>query len=202
MAAKNTNRNSIGYEINTEFIPVIKEKLKVHQTDLDGTTYEFLKQKNLTIDFNKEINKLPYIFKDPHILDKKIDIKKLQFGSKIDNSIIIKKEQFFIVKEIISPEKILLNNNIIVKLLGIKEDPLANGEATSYLVDKTKGKRVFLKYDEIKYDCENNLLCYLFLENKTFINAHLIKNKLVKVDKDLDFKYKKKFLKLFLQHHA
>jgi hypothetical protein len=30
-----------------------------------------------------------------------------------------------------------------------------------------------LKYDKFKYDNENVLLCYLYLENKTFVNAHL-----------------------------
>ncbi|HPU22920.1 MAG TPA: thermonuclease family protein, partial [Candidatus Kapabacteria bacterium] len=59
---------------------------------------------------------------------------------------------------------------------------------------KTKGKRVFIKYDNIKYDNESNLLCYLYLENKTFINAHLIKSGLVKVDTELEYKYKQKFL--------
>jgi site-specific DNA-methyltransferase (adenine-specific) len=52
------------------------------------------------------------------------------------------------------------------------------------------GKRVFLKYDEIKHDDENNLLCYLYLENKTFINAHLIKKRLANIDSTIDFKDK------------
>ena len=65
------------------------------------------------------------------------------------------------------------------------------------MTEKTKGKRVFLKYDTIKHDRENNLMCYLYLENKTFINAHLIKNGLVQVDSETDFKYKEKFFKLF-----
>lgn len=77
----------------------------------------------------------------------------------------------------------------------MKQDEESNGKAVSFLIEKTKGKRIFLKYDNIKYDIENNLLCYLYLENKTFINAHLIKNKLVKVDTELDYKYKQKFLK-------
>lgn len=196
LAAKNTGRNSVGYEINPEFMPIIKEKLNVHQKDLDGTTYEFIKQKPIKIDFEKEIQKLPYIFKDPHILDKKIDVKKLQFGSKIDKNSSNKREEFFTVKEVISPEKIRLSNNLTIKLLGVKEDPKVNGKATSFLIEKTKGKRVFLKYDNVKHDSENNLLCYLYLENKTFINAHLIKNGLVQVDNDIDFKYKDKFLKL------
>ncbi len=199
LAAKNLDRNSVGFEINQDFIPVIKEKLEIHQTDTNGTTYEFLKQKNLNIDFIQEIQKQPYIFKDPHTLDKKIDVKKLQFGSKIDKESSYNREEFFTVKEVISPEKIQLSNDLTIKLIGIKEDPIINGKATDFLTEKTKGKRVFLKYDNIKYDNENNLLCYLYLENKTFINAHLIKSGLVKVDSKNDFKYKDKFLTLLNQ---
>ncbi len=38
-----------------------------------------------------------------------------------------------------------------------------------------------------------------YLENKTFINAHLIKSGLVQVDSKNDFKYKEKFLTLLNQ---
>jgi DNA modification methylase len=193
LAAKNLERSSIGYEINSDFTSFIKEKLEIKQKDLIGTTYEFLKQKQLNSDFEKEILKQPYIFKDPHTLDKRIDIKKLQFGSRIDKDSSSKREELFTVKEIINPEKIQLSNGLVIKLLGVKEDPVINGKAISFLIDKTKGKRVFIKYDNVKYDKENNLLCYLYLENKTFINAHLIKNGLVHVDDTLDFKYKQKF---------
>lgn len=196
LAAKNAGRNSIGYEINSDFIPFIKEKLGYEQKDLHGTTYEFLEQKRLTIDFQKEIEKLPYIFIDPHRFDKKIDVKKLQFGSKIDNESIAKRYELFTVKDIISPEKILLSNNMLIRLIGIKEDPSINGEAVSFLIEKTRGKKVFLKFDTVKHDADNTLLCYLFLENKTFINAHLIKNGLAKVDMQMDFKYKSKFVNL------
>ena len=197
LAAKNLERNSVGFEINEEFLPIIKEKLEVHQKDMHGTSYEFVSQENLQTDFTDEIQKQPYIFKDPHILDKKIDVKKLQFGSKIDKDSSSQREELFTVKEVISPEKLRLSNDLTVKLIGIKEDPVINVNATDFLIDKTKGKRVFLKYDNIKYDKENNLLCYLYLENKTFINAHLIKSGLVQVDSKNDFKYKAKFLTLF-----
>lgn len=196
LAAKNLNRNSIGYEINPEFIPFIKEKLEVHQQDLNGTTYEFVKQENANTDFESDIKDQPYIFKDPHTLDKKIDVKKLQFGSKLDKDSSTTREEFYTVKEIISPEKLMLSNDLMIKLIGIKEDPVINGKATDFLNDKLKGKKVFLRYDNIKHDPENNLLCYLYLENKTFINAHLIKNRLVQVDSQIDFKYKDKFIKL------
>lgn len=202
LAARNTHRNSVSYEINPEFIPIIKEKLEIQQKDLVGTTYELVKQQPVKNDFVEEINKLPYIFKDPHVFDKKIDVKKFQFGSKIDKDSSTKREELFTVKEVISPEKLKLNNDLIIKLIGIKEDPLANGTATNFLTQKVKGKRVFLKYDNIKYDNQNNLLCYLYLENKTFVNAHLIKSGLVQVDSNVDFKYKDKFQNLFDQNNG
>ncbi len=110
--------------------------------------------KNLNVDFIQEIQRQPYIFKDPHILDKKIDVKKLQFGSKIDKDSSSQREELFTVKEVISPEKLRLSNDLTVKLIGIKEDPIIKGKATDFLIEKTKGKRVFLKYDNIKYDKE------------------------------------------------
>ncbi len=61
---------------------------------------------------------------------------------------------------------------------------------------KTKGQKVFLKYDEIKHDENNHLMVYLYLKNKTFLNAHLIKNDLADVDLTLDYKNKYKFIKL------
>ncbi len=201
LAAKNLKRNSVGYEINPEFIPIIKAKLDVNQTDFEETQYEF-KKEDVRVDFEKEIAKLPYIFNDPHKLDKKIDVKKLQFGSKLDKEGADKKNELFTVKEVISPEKLRLSNDLTIKLLGIKEDPIINGGAIEFLRKKTKGKRVFLKFDNTKYDKDNNLLCYVYLENKTFINAHLIKNGLAHVDVNFDFKYKNKFQVLFEQAHG
>ena len=195
LAAKKLNRNSVGYEINPEFIPFIKRKLNIEQRDIYNTRYEFITQKNIKTDYKKEINELPYIFKDFHSFDKKTDPKKLQFGSKIDKNS-GSREEYYSVKEIISPEKIKLNNNLIVSLIGVKGKKEANGKAIEFLQLKTKGQKVFLKFDEIKHDNENNLLCYVYLKNKTFINAHLIKSGFVLVNKEMDFKYKDKFLNL------
>lgn len=196
LAAKNANRNSVGFEINPEFTDIIREKLGVAESDPETATYEFLKQMPVKVNFEEEIRKLPYIFRDPHTMDKKVDVKKLQFGSRLDKEGAATKEELFTVKEVISPEKLRLSNNCTIRLIGIKENPLINGEATAFLVEKTKGKRVFMKYDNLMHDSENNLLCYLYLENKTFLNAHLVKSGLVQVDNEIDFKHKEKFNKL------
>ncbi|MDR0306587.1 MAG: thermonuclease family protein [Chitinispirillales bacterium] len=192
LAASKLNRNSIGYEINPEFIPVIKEKIGTNDAFMQVET-EIIKQPEITADFDEKIKELPYQFTDTHKLDKKTDVKKLQYGSKIDAKSNGQRDKYFTVKEIISPELVKLNNDLIIRLIGIKQNPAINGEATKFLREKLKGKRVFLRHDELKYDSENHLMAYLYLENKMFINAHLLKAKLAFVDNSLNFKYKGKF---------
>lgn len=191
LAAKNLGRNSIGYEINKEFESIIKEKLNINQLSLDEDTIEFLEDKENN---NYSFDKLPYIFEDAHKLDKKIDIKKNKFGSKIDNSK-EKREDLFSVKEVISPNKILLNNGMQIKLLGIKEKDNFTSQAINYLKEKFNKRKIYLKYDLQKYDKNNNLMCYVYLDNKTFINNHLIRTGFVDVETNFDYSYKEKFIK-------
>jgi len=202
LAAKNLNRNSIGYEINSNFLSIIKERAGCSQKMLfEECHFETIEQGKLPVNFSDEIKKMPYIFKDPIKFDKKIDPRQLQFGSKIDQNG-GQREKFFTVKEVVSSEILKLNNGLIVKLLGVKQDVSKNVVASEYLIKKTQGQKVFLKYDQQKYDNENRLLCYLYLKNKTFINSHLIKEGLALVDDTINFKYKDKFLELQNLEHA
>lgn len=197
LAAKNLGRNSIGYEINKEFLPIIKKKIGVvEEKQIENVGFEFVEASIVDKDFRNEISNLPYIFKDVVSFDRKIDPKKLQFGSKIDSSNNQKREKFYSVKGIINPEKLLLNNDLQVRLIGVKTKKKKINEAIRFLQTKLRNQRVFMRFDSLKYDEEKNLLCYLYLKNKTFINAHLIKNNLVDVDSSFDYKYKTKFLSL------
>ena len=193
LATKKLNRNSVGYEINNSYFPKIKNKLNAEKNKKDG--FEFLKDK-LNIDPKKEINKLPYIFRDPLLLDKKIDPKKRQFGSKLGNEKIKEREEYFSIKKIINPEIVQLNDGREIHLLGIKIKKGTKGKAIDFLKNKTKGQKVYLSFDEKIKNNKKEQHCYLYLKNRTFLNAHLIKNGLVEVDVKLDFKHKKKFLNL------
>jgi len=63
LVAKKLDRNSVGYEINKDFLPIIKEKIGFSEKNMfEETVFEFIKQEKLSLDFNKEINKLKYIF--------------------------------------------------------------------------------------------------------------------------------------------
>ncbi len=188
LAAMNLGRNSIGYEINKEFEPVIREKLQDNLFGIENSI-EFLEDDERFYNYSS----LPYLFHDPHKMDKKIDIKNLQFGSKIDKTE-CKKDDLFIVKQVISPTTLLLNTGLTIKLLGILEKQETTQQAIEYLQGVFKKRKVFLKYDTIKYDSNDNLLCYVYLDNKTFVNNHLARTGFVSIDTSIDYKYKKKFL--------
>lgn len=191
LAAKHLDRNSIGYEINRDFAPIIEEKLGVMQPSFsDDSKVIFLDD---TEGVKHTFADLPYVFQDPHRMDKKIDIKKLQFGSKIDGQE-QKREELFSVKSIVSPEIIELTNGLRIRLLGIKSIPEFRQSAIDFLNEKFKKRKVFLRYDAIKYDDENNLLCYVYLDNKTFVNNHLIRTGFVGVDVSFEYSCQKKFL--------
>lgn len=193
LASKNLNRNSIGYEINTDFENIIREKLISNQLSfIDNPKINFLYDSS---EQNFTFEELPYIFHDPHKMDKKIDIKTLQFGSKLDKNITQKKEELFNVKKIISPEKIVLNNNKEIQLIGIKTKKEFEEKAIDFLKDKFSKRKIYIKYDDnIKNETTNALFAYVYLDNKTFINNHLIKTGFVDIDLTFDYKYKNKFL--------
>src|SRR5690625_2850878 len=148
LAARKLGRNSIGYEINSEFIEVAKGKLNIYQGDIEGTTYEFLKD-DLHADFKKDFQNLPYHFIDFQKFDKKIDPKRLQFGSKIDKNSKAR-EKYYSVKEIVSPQLIKLSNNLTIRLIGIKEKKALNEYATQFLKEKKKSQKVLIKFDHKK----------------------------------------------------
>ncbi len=195
LAAKNLDRNSIGYEINQDYKSLIEKKIKISQRDIFNSKIEFIEQKLAPIKFTEKMKDLPYLFKDPHKFDKKVDPRKLQYGSKINNNSNTRNE-YYRVKKIISPTLIELSNDLIIRLIGIQEKKEKYEQAIEFLKQKTENQNVYLKFDERKYDENGHLLCYLYLRNRTFINAHLIKKNLANVDNNTVFSKLNKFRKL------
>lgn len=203
LAAKNLSRNSIGYEISPTFIPIIKTKLKISQRDIFGdATCDFVSRQQAYENFDKDIESLPYKFTDPHELDKKIDPRKLKFGSKIENGDNGERPELYSVTEVLTPELLRLSNGLTIRLIGVSDEPTRRELAVQFLISRTKGQRVFLKFDKDKHDENGNLLSYVYLKNKTFINAHLIKSGLVSVDLTRQYKYRSKFENLLSQTNA
>jgi len=196
VAALKLLRNSIGYEINEGYLDTIKNRLAKNIGIFEKDhKVKFFKQELKDVNFKKEIQSLPYIFKDPVTFERKIDPKLLRFGSRIDGKE-IDKERYYTVKKIISASELILDTGAKIHLIGVKSNGKRQTEAIRFLENLTKGQKLFLRFDEVKHDKDNNPLCYLYLKNKTFVNAHLIKNRLADVDTELHYKMKSKFVSL------
>jgi site-specific DNA-methyltransferase (adenine-specific) len=194
LAALNLSRNSIGYEINRGYQDKIKQRLQKNVSVFEKETkIEVVEQHLEKVGFTEEIQSLPYNFEDPVIFERKVDPKLLKFGSRIDGNE-TSKDRYYTVKKVISPSELVLETGARIRLIGIKENGKKSKLAIGFLEDLTKGQKVFLMFDQVKKDKNSNLLCYLYLRNKTFINAHLIKRHLVDVDTTYSYKHKSKFL--------
>jgi len=196
-AALDLGRNSIGYEINKDFLETIKTKIGIHKGSSlykEDFDYEVIFQKkNNKTEEKKDIEMLA---KSNH-LERLVDPKKFKFGTVIDLNGKQEREDTFRVTSILQPNEIILDSGLKIKLLGVKpiEEADYKHKAILFLKNLITGNRVYLKYDNLKFDDEKNLLAYVYLTNKTFLNAKLIMNGLAKCDKKLDFQYKDRFLK-------
>jgi hypothetical protein len=172
------NRNSIGYEINEKFLEVIKKKVEINSLDMVNKRTEIIKRNDTIIPYT-----IDYI---PRIKDAKpvIEPDKLKFG----------KNEMYKIVDVLDDGKLKLDTNIIVKLKGIL---IINLEETkSYLKKYILGKKVYLKFDKGYVANEHFVEAYVYLKNKIFINAYLIKTGLAITDKNAEFDLKKRFMEL------
>ena len=130
-----------------------------------------------------EVDEVSYV---PGIKDAKpkIDPKKFNF----------KNDRLYRVIDIIGGQTIKLNTGLLVKFLGVKITK--KDEALKYLKDRILKKEVYLKFDNGSVSDENTVSAYVYLKNRIFINAYLIKSGMAEAEKTKDYKYKAKFIEL------
>jgi len=176
LAARQEGRSSISYEINGDYLPFIREKLSLDESELSASgRVEIVTTTEKRGPPGEHIRQLPYIFHDPVKFDKKADPRKRPFGSNIDGTR-REREKYYSVREIISPSLLKLHTGQTVRLLGIREDPARSDEAVRFLRQKTRGQKVYLRFDGQQRRGETHPPCRVYLKNRTFLNAHLIKN--------------------------
>jgi len=173
------NRNSIGYEINEKFLPIIKKKIGFEDIFLNYSNQIEITKRSHKIEI-EENNYIPRIKN----AEPKIEPKKLNF----------KNGGLYRVVEIIDSSTIKLNTGLIVKLLGVR---INNEEsAIDYLKEYVLRKDVFLKFDSYVSIDKDTVEAYVYLKNKIFINSYLIKSGLATADRLKQYEYKDKFIEI------
>ncbi|WP_448587427.1 DNA methyltransferase [Thermocrinis sp.] len=170
--ALDLNRRAIGYEINREFLEIIRKKVGQDRIEV--------------IERKEKLKDFPSITYTPRVKDAKplIDPKSLKFG----------KENLHKVVGVVDETTLKLDTGLNVKLVGVK--PVKKEKIIEYFKNYILGKEVFLRFDGMvqKKDTVN---AYVYLKNKIFVNAYLIKSGLAIPDTTKDYTYKNKFLKLW-----
>ena len=130
---------------------------------------------------------LPPIDYVPRIRDAKpqIDPKKFKFEG----------DRLYKVVEIVNENTLKLDTGLLVSFLGINVDK--RDETLQYLHDFILGKAVLLKLDDHIVSNDKIVKAYLYLKNKIFINAYLIKARLASPDITINHKYRDKFIQLW-----
>ncbi len=167
-------RNSIGYEINPEFLNVIRDKVGA------------LSVKVIERESEPGLSPVNY---EPKIKDAEpvLDEKKLKFNG----------DRYYKVVDVLSENEVLLDTGLKVKLLGVQVPDDRKERAITYLKEYVKGKKVLLKFDTSMNIADKNCVeAYLYLRNKIFINRKMIQMGLGEVDTSKEFSYKDKFMEV------
>lgn len=86
LAARNLGRNSIGYEVNPEFLPLILQKVKGDSGSLfQKPSIDVVQRESHPGNVEERIGRLPYVFKDFVQVNKRVDPRKMTFGSRVSN---------------------------------------------------------------------------------------------------------------------
>lgn len=179
-AALSLKRNAIGYEINEKFLNLMGKKI--------GLNMSLLSMENENIKIIRR--QIPIDIEDvaysPRIKDAmpQIDPNKFNF----------KNNRTFKVTSIIDEHTIKLNTGLKVRFLGVKV--IRKEEAIRYLREFVMNKEIFLKFDVTPILDESTVEAYVYLKNKIFINAYLIKSGLAVAEKLRDYRNKIKFIEL------
>ncbi len=180
-AAIDLERQAVGYEINDNFMSLIEEKLGVKDKLPIFTDNIIIIKRDKKVTNLLKINYIPMI-QDANPI---IEYYEKDYG----------KSNLCKVTEIVNEDTIRIDNGNLIKFLGVHVTK--KNETMDYLNNKLLGKKIIIKDEINNYNNHNISLAYIYLKNKIFINAYLIKSGLANVDVSIKHRFANKFNKLW-----
>jgi modification methylase len=179
-AALALGRRAVGYEINQDYLGLIRESLGWTK-DLGGEPEDIriINRPEQSVD-------LPVLTYQPRIQEARPRQEAKEFEAHRD--------KLYKVVEILAEARIKLDSGQTVRFLGLTA--IREEEARRYLTERLLGKMVILKFDEPDLSAQPSLDAYVYLKNKIFINAYLIKAGLAEADMAVNHRLKGRFRRL------
>ncbi len=176
-AALDLGRQAVGYEINEAFLDLIKENIGWQEELVENLQIIKRPPKGL------ELPGLSYL---PRIKEARPLLEPEEFGAQ--------REKLYKVVEILEAGRIRVDSGQTVRFLGVKV--VQPQEVAHYLRKNLLGKLVILKSDDNHLTDRPIIDAYVYLKNKIFINAYLIKSGLATADPAVSHRLKNKFVRL------
>jgi modification methylase len=176
-AALKLGRRAVGYEINEAFLSLIKENLGLKPGVSENIQVITRRTTHL------ELPGLTYL---PRIKEASPPLAPTEFSAP--------REKLYKVVEILAAGGIRVDSGQTVRFLGIQV--LQPEAVRPYLTKNLLGKMVILKFDDDNLKDRPNVEAYVYLKNKIFINAYLIKSGLATADPAISHRLKNKFARL------
>ena len=153
-------RNAIGYEVSPQFVRLIRERLNRVTSPMYGPQITFESRKTPVV-------LAPVDGYTPTIQDAqpKIAPEKLRFGP----------QALYRVRSATEDGVLTLDTGLQVSLLGV--EVIQPQAFVAYAQRYLRGKQVFLRFDHPEQSVENDtrVRAYMYLKNKIFVNAYLLK---------------------------
>ena len=176
-AALDLGRNAVGYEINPDFLEALPQKIGGSDRLPFYRAIQIIKP-------HKRIEELPEIDYNPAIRD--AAARQEASGRGFDPAGLHK------VTNIIDANTIELDTGLNVRFLGVQINQKT--ETMDYLRRRILGKHVLLKDDQVKD--HNMVSAYVYLKNRIFVNAYLIKVGFGSPDLSIGHRLRDKFIRL------
>jgi DNA modification methylase len=176
-AALDLGRNAVGFEISPDFLEAIPQKIGGRDCLPFYREIQIIKP-------NKTIEELPEIDYTPAIRD--AAARQEAPGRRVNPANLHK------VTRIIDEACIELDTGLTVRFLGVRIDKKA--ETLDYLRRRILGKQVLVKDDRVVDN--GKISAYVYLKNRIFVNAYLIKVGLGSPDPSIAHRLGNKFMAL------
>ncbi|MCL4503178.1 MAG: site-specific DNA-methyltransferase [Deltaproteobacteria bacterium] len=172
-AALELGRRAVGFEINPAYLDLIKKSIGRRDD------FQIIARRSEGLD-------LPDSLYLPRIKEAKPQLAPEVFEARRD--------KLYKVVEILEDAAIKLDSGQTVRFLGVKVVQAA--AVRRYLTERLLGKFVLLKFDGEESLDKQELAAYVYLKNKIFINAYLIKAGLAEADIELKHRLRGRFSRL------
>ena len=192
VAARNLGRHSIGYEINPTYRDIIEARFNecplLRETEGELT---FVAPAAPTTDFARRIEALPYALKPEDHASPQAEVSAPRKRNEAETP----GPPTFKVAEVLGADRVRLDSGGTVRLLGVAVESRRAHDAAEFLRAATKGHRVFFQTDDAAEADADGVTGYLYLTNRTHLNAHLIKKGLARADRSREYRFRKRFIR-------